>query len=422
MRSVVEMKEMLFQMRWGHLNLFQSSRNKAKEGVLNRIHSVEEFRVLLERERVRTERTGVKFSLVIINIGNLKDALMTLEGLVNVVMHRVRLTDEIGWFSEQELGVILINTLMKGAWNFATDILQRAKNKALIGSFQVYTYPTQWQMDYGDDSKNIQRPDLHRRPDRTLFHGSLQNTLLSSDRNREPIRIKLCNSSRLSLGTKDGMEKFLVRRLPRWKRLMDIVGSIIGLLLFSPLMFLVAAFIKLTSPGPILFKQERVGFLGGKFTLFKFRTMYSNNNPDIHKKYVENFIKKRANVGKHREQSHIYKIKNDPRVTPVGKLLRKTSLDELPQFINVLRGEMSLVGPRPPIPYEYEQYDIWHKRRAWEVKPGITGLWQIKGRSKTTFDEMARLDLKYLKEWSLWLDLKILIQTPLAVFTGKGAY
>ena len=150
--------------------------------------------------------------------------------------------------------------------------------------------------------------------------------------------------------------------------------------------------------------------------------MYSNNNPNIHKKYVENFIKNRVAAGEHREQGRIYKIENDPRVTPVGKLLRKTSLDELPQFINVLRGEMSLVGPRPPIPYEYEHYDIWHKRRAWEVKPGITGLWQIKGRSKTTFNQMARLDLQYLKKWSLWLDLSILIRTPWAVFTGKGAY
>ena len=408
MQSTTEMKKMLFQKLWDRFNLFQSNRNKAKGGVRNRIHSVEEFRLLLERERVRTERTGVKFSLVIFDIRSQKDPLISIEGLANVLSHRIRFADEVGWFREREIGVILINTSTQGAYKFAEDILQSLLNTDSIPSYMVYTYPTQWQTDRGDDSKKFQRPDLPRQLDRVMFQGSFQNPLLSSS--HSPPR------------TADGMEKFLVRRLPRWKCLMDIVGSTIGLLLFSPLMFVVAASIKLTSPGTILFKQERVGFLGGRFTLLKFRTMYSSNNPDIHKKYVENFIKNRVSVGEYREQGHIYKIENDPRVTLVGKLLRKTSLDELPQFINVLKGEMSLVGPRPPIPYEYEHYDIWHKRRAWEVKPGITGLWQIKGRSKTTFDQMARLDLKYLKEWSLWLDLKILIQTPWAVFTGKGAY
>jgi lipopolysaccharide/colanic/teichoic acid biosynthesis glycosyltransferase len=416
------MKKMAFQKLWDRFNLSQSNHNKAKGGVCNRIHSVEEFRLLLERERVRTERTGVKFSLVIFGIGNQKNPLISIEGLANVLTHRVRLTDEVGWFDEQEYGVLLINTSTEGAWKFVQDILQGVPNAALIRSFKVYTYPTQWQTDRRDDSKNFQHPDLPRHLDRAAFQGSFQNPLFPPDRNGESIRLKLYNSSHPPLRTMDGMEKFLVRRLPRWKRLMDIVGSTIGLLLFSPLMFVVAASIKLTSPGPILFKQERVGFLEGRFTLLKFRTMYSSNNPDIHKKYVENFIKRRVPMGEQTDPSRIYKINNDPRVTFVGKLLRKTSLDELPQFINVLKGEMSLVGPRPPIPYEYEHYDIWHMRRAWEVKPGITGLWQIKGRSKTTFDQMARLDLKYLKEWSLWLDLKILIQTPWAVFTAKGAY
>ncbi|HLX45879.1 MAG TPA: sugar transferase, partial [Bryobacteraceae bacterium] len=121
-------------------------------------------------------------------------------------------------------------------------------------------------------------------------------------------------------------------------------------------------------------------------------------------------------------QTSVYKITNDPRITTVGRFLRKTSLDELPQFLNVLRGDMSLVGPRPPIPYEVECYDIWHKRRLLAVKPGITGLWQVRGRSKTSFDEMVRLDLKYGETWSLWLDVKILLETPRAVFTGDGAY
>src|SRR2546422_5417446 len=118
----------------------------------------------------------------------------------------------------------------------------------------------------------------------------------------------------------------------------------------------------------------------------------------------------------------IYKLTNDPRLTRLGRFLRKTSLDELPQFLNVLRGEMSMVGPRPPIPYELEAYDIWHRRRLLDVQPGITGLWQVSGRSRLPFDDMVRLDLKYARAWSLWLDLKILLRTPHAVFSGEGAY
>jgi exopolysaccharide biosynthesis polyprenyl glycosylphosphotransferase len=288
------------------------------------------------------------------------------------------------------------------------DILQEIPSTASIRSFKVYTYPTQWQADRGGDLRKSHCPDHSRQMDRAMSHEIFQEPPLPS--NHLPSRSVV------------GIEKFLVRRLPCWKRIIDMVGSTIGLLLFSPVMLVVAVSIKLTSHGPILFKQRRVGFLGRTFTLLKFRSMNHDNNPEIHKQYTEHFIKNGMPMGKGEGQKSIYKIENDPRVTHVGRFLRKTSLDELPQFVNVLKGEMSLVGPRPPIPYEYMHYDIWHKRRAWEVKPGITGLWQIKGRSKATFDQMARLDLKYLKERSLWLDLKILIQTPWVVFTGKGAY
>jgi lipopolysaccharide/colanic/teichoic acid biosynthesis glycosyltransferase len=183
--------------------------------------------------------------------------------------------------------------------------------------------------------------------------------------------------------------------------------------------------VKLTSKGPVLFKQKRVGLFGKEFTFLKFRTMYENNNNNIHKEYVKELIngRKLHNDGTGNNGSDgIFKIKNDLRITKLGKFLRKTSLDELPQFFNILKGEMSLVGPRPPIPYEIEDYDIWHRRRYLEVKPGLTGLWQTKGRSATTFDDMVRLDLKYSRERSLWLDIKILLKTPWAVFSCKGAY
>jgi exopolysaccharide biosynthesis polyprenyl glycosylphosphotransferase len=207
------------------------------------------------------------------------------------------------------------------------------------------------------------------------------------------------------------------------KRVIDVAGSAAALILFSPLLAAIAAAIKLTSRGPILFEQERIGQYGLRFKFLKFRSMNCGNDTSIHREYVKRFIAGQVGQGRSGEkQNAVYKIQDDPRVTRVGKFLRKTSLDELPQFINVLKGEMSLVGPRPPIPYELETYQSWHRRRVLEVKPGITGLWQISGRSKTTFDEMVRLDLRYARMWSLWLDIKILLQTPGVVLSGEGAY
>jgi lipopolysaccharide/colanic/teichoic acid biosynthesis glycosyltransferase len=185
---------------------------------------------------------------------------------------------------------------------------------------------------------------------------------------------------------------------------------------------IIAAIIKLTSNGPVIFEQERLGQFGARFKCMKFRTMYTNNDPKIHQEYVQQFIAGIDGLNNSdRPDKPIYKLTNDPRVTSIGRFLRKTSLDELPQFWNVLRGDMSLVGPRPPVPYEFEIYDIWHRRRVLEVQPGVTGLWQVSGRNHTKFDEMVRLDLRYCQNWSLWLDLKILIATPWAVFNGNGA-
>jgi len=207
------------------------------------------------------------------------------------------------------------------------------------------------------------------------------------------------------------------------KRLMDIAGSAALLILLSPLFAVIALLIKLTSKGPTIFQQERLGQFGRRFMFLKFRTMYTNNDPKIHKDYVQRYISGQAHrIDAGKDEAVVYKITEDPRVTPIGRFLRKTSLDELPQFWNVLTGKMSLVGPRPPLPYEFEIYDIWHRRRVLEVRPGVTGLWQVSGRSRTRFDEMVRLDLRYIQSWSLWLDLKILAATPRAVLSGEGAF
>jgi lipopolysaccharide/colanic/teichoic acid biosynthesis glycosyltransferase len=206
------------------------------------------------------------------------------------------------------------------------------------------------------------------------------------------------------------------------KRIMDVSGSVVLLLLLSPVFFVIAAAIKLTSRGPVLFRQQRIGEHGTPFTFLKFRSMYINNDASQHKEYVRQLIAGQA--AKHSAKGKgedVFKLTNDPRITTVGNFLRRTSLDELPQFINVLRGEMSLVGPRPPVPYEVEAYATWHRRRLLEAKPGITGLWQVHGRSRVGFDDMVRLDLRYARQSSPWLDVKILLQTPKAVIAGNGA-
>jgi len=195
-----------------------------------------------------------------------------------------------------------------------------------------------------------------------------------------------------------------------------------ALVLFSPLLAVIAVMVKLTSKGPVLFKQERLGQFGKTFTFLKFRSMYANNDHKIHQEFMQRLISGACDGNDEGESRPVYKMKNDPRVTRVGRFLRRTSLDELPQFINVLSGAMSLVGPRPPLAYEYEEYDIWHRRRVLEIKPGITGLWQVKGRSRVRFDDMVRLDLQYARGWSLWLDIPILLKTPRAVVFGDGAY
>lgn len=218
----------------------------------------------------------------------------------------------------------------------------------------------------------------------------------------------------------------LVTKKRRWelfsKRLLDIFGSSAIMILFCPVFVGIALGVKLTSPGPVLFRQKRVGRYGRQFTFLKFRSMYVANDESVHEEFVRRFIAGETDPDSGDADSCTFKIKNDPRATPLGKWLRKTSLDELPQFWNVLMGEMSIVGPRPPVPYEYLRYDAWHRRRLLTVKPGITGLWQVCGRSRVKFDEMVRLDLLYAENWDIWLDIQIVARTPQAVLGGVGAF
>ncbi len=193
------------------------------------------------------------------------------------------------------------------------------------------------------------------------------------------------------------------------KRTMDVAISGAALLALSPFMLLIAALIKLDSAGPVFFVQERVGLNGRRFRMFKFRSMKTDADESLHREYLQQLIRDGA-AAEAGDGETLYKLTNDPRITRLGHFIRRTSLDELPQLFNVLRGEMSLVGPRPPIQYEVDEYKSWHQRRL-HIRPGITGLWQVSGRNLLTFEEMVRLDIAYIERWSLWLDFKILVKT-----------
>jgi lipopolysaccharide/colanic/teichoic acid biosynthesis glycosyltransferase len=350
------------------------------------------FHSMLTLERRRAERSGKPFVLMLLD-ANLENgsAAVILEEAAEVIMASKRETDLAGWYKKSDiLGVIFTEVSIEGERPL-TEILRTKFETALakdLGrekvakiAISLHVFPEIWDRnDSGWVADAKLYPDLNR----------------GNSRKRMPLVIK---------------------------RVMDVAGSVALLLALSPLLAAIAAIIKLTSKGPVIFEQERLGRFGARFKCLKFRTMFTNNDPKIHQEFIQQFISGKEESGKENEsQQAVYKIINDPRVTPIGAFLRKTSLDELPQFWNVLRGEMSLVGPRPPVPYEFEIYDIWHRRRVLDIKPGVTGLWQVSGRSRTRFDDMVRLDLRYCQTWSLWLDLKILISTPRAVFGGDGAY
>ncbi len=343
------------------------------------------FCEILSYERKRSERTKKKFFLLLMDI----EAVGDEDARCGIVRHIARVLEGLeqpvplkGWYKHRKVLGIMLSEAQETEKNhvrqkIVDDVPPAFRAPLKDMKFVTLSFPG------GAEGNNDHRADA-------LFYPEL----FKKERQRR-------------------LSSFL-------KRVVDIAGSLAAILLFAPVFIAVPLLIKAGSSGPVLFKQERIGRYGRKFEFLKFRTMSVDSDPTIHQEYIKKFIleKKSYNGG----AAGVYKIKDDPRVTPIGRFLRKTSLDEFPQFFNVLKGDMSLVGPRPPIPYELENYDLWHLRRIMEIKPGITGLWQVQGRSSTTFDEMVRLDLKYAKEWSLWLDMKILLKTPRVVLTGKGAY
>ena len=353
----------------------------------------ESFERMISLERKRAERSQRLFLLMLLDISRLlaDDRNGRMLGRILSALSSIRETDVIGWHKDGAvLGIVFTDIPSDARNSIVSTMLLRTRGvlytDLAFDEFSQITishhlFPEDWEFDVPQrPSHPTLYPDVSKRED----NGKLFSAA---------------------------------------KRTMDVIGSALGLLIASPLFLLIALAIKLTSKGPIFFRQQRIGQYGAPFIFLKFRSMYVNNDSGIHKDYVTQLIKGAATRKPSNGNGHgVYKLTRDPRVTKVGMFLRKTSLDELPQLYNVLKGEMSLVGPRPAIPYEVETYKVWHRRRVLDAKPGITGLWQVSGRSRVSFDEMVRLDVRYAMARSLWLDLKILMRTPRAVISAEGAY
>ena len=356
----------------------QAELQRGQDDVLPRHHFLKQ----LQREKRRTDRSKASLSIVLFRFDSRNGDHDAVDRLLRVLSRNKRETDIAGYLSDDLIAVLLPDTERQGT------LVLTQKMVAHLGaerfSTVVATYPDRLFDDVTAKNQAVEDPN-------PFF---LEGFPCASD-----------STGSYAL-----------------KRSLDIAGAIIALVLLSPLMLAVAIAVALTSQGPVIFKQARLGKRGVPFNFYKFRSMYCNADDQIHRDYVAKLITGDVQaVNQGDETKPLYKMKDDPRVTRVGRLIRKTSMDELPQLFNVLRGDMSLVGPRPPLPYETEKYQSWHLRRVLEVKPGITGLWQVDGRSKTSFDEMVRMDLRYTRNCSLALDLKILIKTVKVVLRGDGA-
>ena len=259
-------------------------------------------------------------------------------------------------------------------------------------TYRIYTYPSDYYPSGASESDDL----LDDEPSETPANRLIVRPCESVDRS-------ISSSSNGHDQSAQWLEHLAMRPIPAWKRMLDVVGASAGLTLLLPTLIFVAATTKIISPGPVFFKQKRVGHLGRRFTFWKFRTMVINADSTEHREHLCDLIKN-ENVMKKLDD-------HDAQIIPfIGKFLRSSCLDELPQLINVLLGEMSLVGPRPCLPYEYEQYQLWHKKR-FDALPGLTGLWQVSGKNKLTFMEMIRLDIAYEQQMSFGGDLKILLMT-----------
>lgn len=343
--------------------------------------SEEQFEKQLRVEKRRADRIKSPLSLVLVRIEAKRGGgFATVDELLESLRRGNRETDIVGRVGKDRVGLLLPHTSEEGARACINGIAKRTAHLSV--SIHSATYPDHLFDNLMSDARDV--------PDTLAF-------LLD--------------------------EKAEFSPTVAWvKRGLDIVGALVAVVILSPLMLVTALAIAATSRGPVIFRQMRLGKGAVPFVFYKFRSMRTDADDRIHREYVANLIQGNLDqVNQGDEQRPLYKMSADPRITPVGRIIRKTSLDELPQLFNVIKGDMSLVGPRPPLPYEAEKYQSWHLRRILQIRPGITGLWQVEGRSKTSFDDMVRLDLRYIRNCSLALDLKILLKTVKVVLRRDGA-
>ena len=344
-------------------------------------------------------------------------------------------------------GINLIPTIIVGTNTEAVRTVKELEEQKYLG-YRVFGFVS----DEGNVSSEIDKcsipilggiselPDIIRNynireviiTDNSIESATLFDAMMQMSR-RQKVEFRFAPSILNLLPQKTSVEQIGVLPMVRlfreplsdaqrfFKRTSDICIATVATIITSPIWLVIAILVKLDSKGPVLFKQERIGMDGRKFLCYKFRTMIANADDAIHRNaYKKNIVgDETANAGD-ADRPIFGKVKDDPRVTRVGKSLRRSSLDELPQLLNVFIGDMSIVGPRPPIEYEVEEYELWHRKRL-DMKPGITGLWQVSGRNRLTFDEMVRADIYYIENWSLLLDIRILFLTLPAMFRGDGA-
>jgi lipopolysaccharide/colanic/teichoic acid biosynthesis glycosyltransferase len=335
------------------------------------------FLMALQRERRRADRTKSPLSLALFRYDGARTDEVTRDSqLLALFRKQKRETDILGDLGARTIALILPDTNSQGTKEFAKRLA--VPLRALQFSITTGTYPD----DLFDD----------------LLKGRLRD---------------LTQAHPLFIDRRPGSDKLgnLI------KRSIDVVGAATGIVLLSPVMLVTAATIALTSPGPVIYRQIRLGKGGVPFTFYKFRSMRRDGGDQIHREYVISLISGGEGRAADGSAPKLWaKLQSDPRVTPVGRFIRRTSIDELPQLFNVLKGDLSLIGPRPALTYEAEEYQSWHLRRILQIKPGVSGLWQVEGGSNVTFDDMVRLDLQYVRTRSLMLDLKIMVKTIMVVF------
>jgi lipopolysaccharide/colanic/teichoic acid biosynthesis glycosyltransferase len=336
----------------------------------------EAFHRAFRRERLLADRCHRRFCVAVFRLPAHGFRPARDPGVAEVILRHARLTDDVGFLHGAALGVLLRETEFRGADTFCTRVADDLSRIGADAAWRVFRYP------HGETSHSS-APGA----------GSARNYGVGNDTSQEH---------------NDDAQRLLARPPPGWKRLLDLVGAATALVVCAPVIGIAAIAIKVASSGPVFFRQERVGFLGRRFICWKLRTMHVGAETASHQRHVQGLIRSNAAMKK-------LDGDRDARVFAVGRFLRVTAIDELPQLFSVLRGDMSLIGPRPCIPYEYEQYDAWHRQRC-EAMPGLTGLWQVSGKNRLSFAQMVRLDIAYARRCNMALDLRILFKTLPAVW------